>query len=849
MIKDYIIKERLGIGAFGIVYKVLKKTNNNIYVIKQVPLFGLTPKQISDVKLEAKILSSVKSIYIVRYYDSFEENNYLNIVMEYCDGGDLSQFIEKNKGKNKLLDEDIIWTIFLKITIGLATLHKSKILHRDLKSLNIFLTKDLDIKIGDFGVAKILTQTGFAKTIIGTPYYLSPELCDEQPYNDKSDVWALGCILYELCTYNHPFNAKCQASLILKIIQTTPEPINKDYSENLQKLINIILDKNYLTRPSCFDILNMDFVIEKAKNIGLYEKIKCLYPELILNKNKIQNNNCFQSCANFSQIKNTTNNPCDNINHNIDNNKRILQTEEVGKSCNYSKVVVKKYINLDSFNKKSNKSKSKDKNQKQNIKKYNIIYFESKSNDKNIKNKNEDESKKLNFKKIKERIERLESRSRSKSYEKIRNRSKKNKEKIRTNNISHNKSKSINKSKSTNKKNRINKSIENFEKNLRKKTKSRKGVLILHKSKTPLKFKSNYLSLNDDELYNNLNNNDILNNKNIDKIMKNEISEKNEIRKMTNMTDFANFLNNYSTQHKKTELNNNSNSKNNKFFDIRKSFSKEKIKINSDFNRLKKIKNNNKSKTKSKDKTKSKEKEKSKEKKLYNPINFSIDIKQDKDKNCYKKIYIDYNNIIKTNPNFNNASINIFNNFNNIHINNINNINNVNNIQIKGNNNSREKPKIYNNKHIIYNQKKKLISHKINNKNNNINDNSISNDKSKSREKEKKKRMSFNNSKNKKQLSNININFDNNYANIYSQMRKEKKIIKDEIFKIIGEKDYKYIMELYEQAFTKKDQDKIHEYFELIDKYVKTNFNSEKQEKFDNYFYSLISIDCYLNAK
>ena len=601
MIKDYIIKERLGIGAFGIVYKVLKKTNNNIYVIKQVPLFGLTPKQISEVKLEAKILSSVKSIYIVRYYDSFEDNNYLNIVMEYCDGGDLSQFIEKNKEKNKLLDEDIIWTIFLKITIGLATLHKSKILHRDLKSLNIFLTKDLDIKIGDFGVAKILTQTGFAKTIIGTPYYLSPELCDEQPYNDKSDVWALGCILYELCTFNHPFNAKCQASLILKIIQSIPEPINKVYSENLQTLIKKILDKNYLTRPSCFDILNMDFVIEKAKNIGLFEKIKCLYPELILINKNIKNNNCFKSCANFSQIKDKTNNQCDTINNNNDNNKRILQTEEVGKNCNYSKVIIKKHIILDSFNKKNNKSKSKDKNQ--NIKKYNIIYFENKSNDKNLKNKNEDESKKLNFKKIKERIEKLEKRSRSKSYEKIRNRSKINKEKIRTNNISHNKSKSINKSKSTNKKNRINKSIEEFDKNIRKKTKSRKGVLILYKSKTPLKFKSNYLSLNDEEIYNNLNTNAILNNKNIDKIIQNEISEKNEIKKMTNMTDFANFLNNYSTQHKKTEFNNNSNSKNNKFFDNRKSFSKEKIRINSDFNRLKKIKNNNRSKTKSKTKS------------------------------------------------------------------------------------------------------------------------------------------------------------------------------------------------------------------------------------------------------
>ena len=97
---------------------------------------------------------------------------------------------------------------------------------------------------------KILTQTGFAKTLIGTPYYLSPELCDEQLYNDNSDVWALSCILYELCTFNHPFNAKCQASLILKIIQSNPKPINKDYSENLQKLINLILDKNFLTRPS-----------------------------------------------------------------------------------------------------------------------------------------------------------------------------------------------------------------------------------------------------------------------------------------------------------------------------------------------------------------------------------------------------------------------------------------------------------------------------------------------------------------------------------------------------------------------------------------------------------------------
>ena len=117
----------------------------------------------------------------------------------------------------RLLKEDVIWKLFIKICIGLGYLHKKKVLHRDLKSLNIFLTKGLDVKIGDLGVAKSLTQSGFAKTFIGTPYYLSPEICEEKPYNEKSDVWALGCILYEMCTYNHPFEAKTQAGLILKI--------------------------------------------------------------------------------------------------------------------------------------------------------------------------------------------------------------------------------------------------------------------------------------------------------------------------------------------------------------------------------------------------------------------------------------------------------------------------------------------------------------------------------------------------------------------------------------------------------------------------------------------------------
>ena len=307
MIREYLIQEKLGIGSYGTVYKVTKKDSNNIYVIKQISLFGLTAEEIKDVKLEAKILHSIKSPYVVKYFDSFEEKNFLNIVMEYCDGGDLGKFIEEKKADNESLNEDLIWILFIKITIGLAAIHKLKILHRDLKTLNIFLTKNLGVKIGDLGVAKILSHSGsFAKTLIGTPYYLSPELCEEKPYNDKSDIWALGCILYELCTYKHPFNAKSQGGLILKILESEPEPIGNNYSKDLQKIINNIFEKKMEKRPSCQDILKNTKIIEKSKRLELYNMIEELYPEL---KETSNQNNQLNVIINNKMIYNKTRYP------------------------------------------------------------------------------------------------------------------------------------------------------------------------------------------------------------------------------------------------------------------------------------------------------------------------------------------------------------------------------------------------------------------------------------------------------------------------------------------------------------------------------------------------------------
>ena len=96
-----------------------------------------------------------------------------------------------------------------------------------------------------------------AYTIVGTPYYLSPELCEEKPYNHKSDIWSLGCVLYELCTYKHPFEAKNQGSLIMKIVKGQYAPIPSNYSDGLRELVRQLLLKDYKKRPSINDILNM----------------------------------------------------------------------------------------------------------------------------------------------------------------------------------------------------------------------------------------------------------------------------------------------------------------------------------------------------------------------------------------------------------------------------------------------------------------------------------------------------------------------------------------------------------------------------------------------------------------
>jgi NIMA (never in mitosis gene a)-related kinase 1/4/5 len=268
-LKDFEILTKLGQGSFGTVFKVRRKLDKSFYVMKNIDISQMDRRGQQESVNEVKILASLDNPYIVKYFDSFIESKTLHIVMEFCDKGDLSQSIRSQMGR--LINENKIWKYFIQMCLGLEFIHSKKILHRDIKSMNVFLVRDDWLRIGDLGVAKVLANTAaFAHTMVGTPYYLSPELCEEKPYNVKSDVWALGCVLYELCTLKHPFDALNQAALLLKIIKGTYCPVSENYSKELREVLDLCLCKDYRKRPNIPSILNRPMLKDRAIGLNIH---------------------------------------------------------------------------------------------------------------------------------------------------------------------------------------------------------------------------------------------------------------------------------------------------------------------------------------------------------------------------------------------------------------------------------------------------------------------------------------------------------------------------------------------------------------------------------------------------
>ncbi|KAF6095752.1 NIMA related kinase 1 [Phyllostomus discolor] len=270
--EKYVRLQKIGEGSFGKAILVKSIEDGRQYVIKEINISRMSNKEREESRREVAVLANMKHPNIVQYRESFEENGSLYIVMDYCEGGDLFKRINAQKGI--LFPEDQILDWFVQICLALKHVHDRKILHRDIKSQNIFLTKDGTIQLGDFGIARVLNSTvELARTCIGTPYYLSPEICENKPYNNKSDIWALGCVLYEMCTLKHAFEAGNMKNLVLKIISGSFPPVSLHYSYDLRCLLSQLFKRNPRDRPSVNSILEKGFIAKRIE--------KFLSPQLI----------------------------------------------------------------------------------------------------------------------------------------------------------------------------------------------------------------------------------------------------------------------------------------------------------------------------------------------------------------------------------------------------------------------------------------------------------------------------------------------------------------------------------------------------------------------------------------
>jgi len=250
--------KKIGEGSFGSAILVEAEASGAKQVCKMINVSQASPKEVQDTRKEAQLLAAFKHPFIVDYCANFLDSGYLCILMTFCEGGDLCSQVEIAKKAKRYLQEAQIVRWITQALLALKYIHDKHVLHRDLKTGNFFLSKAGNLKMGDFGIAKVLNSTqAVARTQIGTPYYLSPEVCQDKPYAWASDIWAMGVILYELCALKLPFDGGSNMIVLVQaIVRGTPAPMPEEYSESTRRLCLEMLSKSPGGRPSAGAILS-----------------------------------------------------------------------------------------------------------------------------------------------------------------------------------------------------------------------------------------------------------------------------------------------------------------------------------------------------------------------------------------------------------------------------------------------------------------------------------------------------------------------------------------------------------------------------------------------------------------
>lgn len=269
----YERQEVLGRGTMGCVFLVRRRTDGLLLALKTVVIASSKDRELA--LNEIHILRALDHPHIVRFVDSFVADEELCIAMDYCAGGDLTELLNRQRAASKRLPEVEVRSMLAQLSSALAHVHARRIVHRDIKSSNIFLRAAPaaggpsavtgmpvsgggrhHLMLGDFGVAKALESTkAMACTQCGTPYYLPPEVCNGAPYDVKADLWSLGVLAYELIALRYPFTGQTLPQLIMRIIGGKYTPLPSSVSAELRLLVTTLLQQRPQFRTSAEALL------------------------------------------------------------------------------------------------------------------------------------------------------------------------------------------------------------------------------------------------------------------------------------------------------------------------------------------------------------------------------------------------------------------------------------------------------------------------------------------------------------------------------------------------------------------------------------------------------------------